>query len=79
MFRRFALETRGAMINTEIVYKMKCYGYTYTQVGVCHLPRTSGKATGAKISVILRAFHELFTYARKWQRENLPKLAKVAD
>lgn len=79
MFRRFVLETRGAMINTEIVYKIKCYGYTYTQVGVRHLPRTSGKATGAKISVILRAFRELFIYARKWQREDLPGLAKTAE
>jgi putative flippase GtrA len=79
IFRHFALETRGAMINTEILYKMKCYGYTYTQVGVRHLPRTSGKATGAKINVILRAFHELFIYARKWQREDLPKMRSDSE
>lgn len=68
-FREHRLETRGAMINTEILYKLRRAGYTYTQVGVHHLPRNGGKATGAKPIVILRAFRELFTYARKWRRE----------
>lgn len=68
-FREHRLETRGAMINTEILYKFGRAGYTYTQVGVQHLPRNGGKATGAKPAVILRAFHELFTYAWKWRRE----------
>lgn len=63
------LETRGAMINAEMLYKMKRFGYTYTQLGVRHLPRKSGLATGAKLSVIVRAFHELFTYAQKWHHE----------
>jgi len=68
-FHQSVLETRGAMINTEILYKMKRLGYSYTQIGVHHLPRTSGEATGAKLSVIIRAFRELFTYARKWHCE----------
>ena len=68
-FREHKLETRGAMINTEILYKFTRAGYTYTQVGVHHLPRRGGKATGAKPAVILRAFRELFYYAIKWHRE----------
>ena len=68
-FREHHLETRGAMINTEILYKFTRAGYTYTQLAVHHLPRQGGKATGAKPAVILRAFRELFTYARKWRRE----------
>lgn len=68
-FREHHLETRGAMINTEILYKLSRAGYTYTQLGVHHLPRQGGKATGAKPVVILRAFRELFTYAWKWRRE----------
>ena len=68
-FRAFPLETRGAMINTEILYKFGRAGYTFTQVGVRHLPRRGGRATGAKPAVILRAFHELFTYAWRWHRE----------
>ncbi len=68
------LETRGAMINTEIVYKLARAGYTYTEVGVQHLPRLAGKATGAKPAVILRALRELFIYAEKWRKEELQAL-----
>ena len=68
-FRDHKLETRGAMINTEILYKFTRAGYSYTQIGVRHLPRLGGRATGAKPSVILRAFRELFIYALKWNRE----------
>lgn len=67
--RECQLETRGATINTEILYKFVRAGYTYTQVGVRHLPRRGGRATGAKPSVIMRAFRELFVYALKWHRE----------
>jgi glycosyltransferase involved in cell wall biosynthesis len=68
-FREHQLETRGAMINAEILYKFMRAGLTYTQVGVHHLPRRGGRATGARPSVILRAFRELFVFAWKWHRE----------
>ena len=57
------------MINAEIIYKLARSGYTYTEVGVHHLPRQAGKATGAKPTVILRALRELFIYAEKWRQE----------
>lgn len=69
-FRTQRLETRGAMINVEIIYKLARAGYTYTEVGVQHLPRRAGKATGAKPAVILRALRELFLYAEKWRHED---------
>jgi len=68
-FQEHNLETSGAMINTEILYKFTRAGYTCTQVGVRHLPRSGGQATGAKPSVILRAFRELVVCAFKWHRE----------
>ena len=68
-FHEHRLETRGAMINTEIMYKFKRAGYTYTEIGVHHLARRGGRATGAKLSVIARAFREMFVYARKWHKE----------
>lgn len=68
-FCEHQLETRGAMINAEILYKFTRAGYTYTQVGVHHLPRRGGRATGAKLSVIMRAFRELFVFAWKWHRQ----------
>ncbi|HET9920452.1 MAG TPA: glycosyltransferase family 2 protein [Ktedonobacteraceae bacterium] len=72
-FREHPLETRGAMINTEILYKFTRAGYTYTQQGVHHLPRKGGRATGAKLAVIARAFREMFIFARKWRREERAK------
>lgn len=68
-FHKHRLETRGAMINAELLYKFTRAGYTYTQLGVHHLPRHGGRATGAKPAVIARAFRELFTYAWKWHAE----------
>jgi hypothetical protein len=64
-------------MNAEILYKFTRAGNTYTQVGVRHLPRHGGKATGAKFSVILRAFRELFVYAFKWYRVER-QLEKIA-
>jgi hypothetical protein len=63
------LETRGAMINAELLYQLKRAGYSYREVGVHHLPRRGGRATGANPHVIARAFRELFISIRKWRRE----------
>ncbi len=68
-FRHHRLETRGAMINAEVLYKLGRYGYTYAEVGVRHLPRQAGMATGAKPAVIVRALREMFVFARKWHAE----------
>jgi glycosyl transferase family 2 len=78
-FHEHRLETRGAMINTEILYKFTRANYTYTQLGVRHLPRRGGRATGAKPAVIARAFREMFTYAYKWRREEREKAREPVD
>lgn len=66
-FRKHHLETQGAMINTEMLYKFIRAGHSYIEVGVQHQQRRGGKATGAKPAVIWRAFRELFHYARQWR------------
>jgi putative flippase GtrA len=63
------LQTRGAMINAELLYRLTQAGCSYQEIGVQHLPRLHGRATGARLSVILRAFRELFVSAREWRRE----------
>lgn len=67
----YPLETRGAMINAELLYKLKRTGCTVREIGVRHLPRQGGRATGANLRVIARAFRELFLYAGKWQQTDL--------
>ncbi len=64
----YPLESRGATINAELLYKLVHSGATYYEVGVQHLPRRGGQATGAHPRVIVKALGELFLYARKWRR-----------
>jgi glycosyltransferase involved in cell wall biosynthesis len=73
------LETRGAMINAELLYKLKQAGYTYKEIGVRHLPRRSGRATGANPAVIARAFRELLVSAHKWKQEQHKSIQKVGS
>ncbi|MHC4265950.1 MAG: glycosyltransferase family 2 protein [Planctomycetota bacterium] len=69
IFDNIELSSSGALIDTEILARAVRKGYTITQKGVHHLPRTAGKQTGAKISVIFRAFKELFKLYRKMKNE----------
>jgi glycosyltransferase involved in cell wall biosynthesis len=59
VFDNLELRSTGALINTEILARAIRRGYTITQVGVHHLPRTSGRSTGSRPDVIFRAFREL--------------------
>jgi glycosyltransferase involved in cell wall biosynthesis len=60
IFDDIKLQSSGALIDTEILARAKRKGCKIFQVGVHHYPRTAGQQTGAKLSVILRAFKELF-------------------
>ncbi len=60
--------TRHGRLNAELLYKLKLTDCTVKEIGVRHLPRQGGKATGANPRVIARAFYELFLYARKWRQ-----------
>jgi putative flippase GtrA len=75
---QYPLETRGAMLNAELLYKLKLAGCSYYEVGVRHLPRRSGRATGANLRVIIRALRELFLYERRWRQEQHIKLLQRA-
>ncbi|MEJ5258760.1 MAG: glycosyltransferase family 2 protein [Anaerohalosphaeraceae bacterium] len=60
IFDGMPLVSTGALIDTEVLARAVRKGYTIRQVGVHHYPRRAGKATGAKLRVIARAFYELF-------------------
>ena len=60
IFDNIKMSSTGALIDTEILARAARKGYTITQTGVHHYPRTAGTQTGANIKVILRAFRELF-------------------
>jgi glycosyltransferase involved in cell wall biosynthesis len=59
------LESRGALISTELLAKAQYRGLRIAEVGVGHYPRQAGTQTGANPLVILKAFYELF---KLWKR-----------
>lgn len=65
IFDDITLESTGALISTEILARAVRKGYTMTQRGVHHYPRTAGRQTGANPRVILRAFRELWKLRKR--------------
>jgi len=62
------LDSRGALISTELLARAAYKGYRIEEVGVHHYPRTAGTQTGAKLRVIIRAFKELFQLSKRIKR-----------
>lgn len=65
IFEDMTLCSTGALIDTEILARATRKGCRIVQKGVHHYPRTAGQQTGAKLSVILRAFKELFALRKQ--------------
>jgi hypothetical protein len=53
------VQSRGATFSAELLMRARRAGFVVHEVGVSHLPRTKGVASGAKLHVIFRAFKEL--------------------
>lgn len=54
------LGARGALVSTELILLARERGYRVVDVPVSHAPRRTGAASGARPSVVLRAFAELW-------------------
>jgi glycosyltransferase involved in cell wall biosynthesis len=65
IFDDIRMESTGALISTEILARAVRKGYTITERGVHHYPRTAGKQTGGNLKVIWRAFRELWKLRRR--------------
>jgi glycosyltransferase involved in cell wall biosynthesis len=68
IFDNIEMQSTGALIDTEILARALRKGYTIKQIGVKHYPRMAGTQTGANLSVILRAFKELFKLRKEIMR-----------
>ncbi len=71
IFDNMNLISTGALIDTEVLARATQKGCTIVQHGVHHYPRLAGRPTGAKLSVIIRAFRELFRLYRIIRKESL--------
>ena len=59
------LETDSALINAELYGRAVRKGFGIKEVGVHHYPREAGVQTGAHLSVIVKAFYDLFRLRQK--------------
>ncbi|MFN2581709.1 MAG: glycosyltransferase family 2 protein [Candidatus Dormibacteria bacterium] len=62
------LTSDGALVSTELLVKARDDGYRIIDVPIPHAPRLTGSPTGAKPSVVLRAFTELWDMDRQRRR-----------
>lgn len=69
IFDNIEMSSSGALIDAEILARAARRGYSITQKGVHHYPRTAGAQTGANLKVILRAFKELFMLYNRIRKE----------
>lgn len=65
VFDRIQIRSVGAMVNTEILAQATSFGMRMHEIEVTHYPRHYGKPSGAKLSVIVKAFRELM---RLWRQ-----------
>lgn len=69
VWENLSVQARGATFSAEFMIKARRLGYVVKERPVTHLPRTAGKATGARPAVIVRAFAELIRLRWTLQRE----------
>ena len=83
LFRRevwqaIRVESGGATFSAEFLIKARRAGFRLRERRVTHLPRTAGRATGARPDVILRAFRDLFRLRLSLPPGSAPAPAAVA-
>jgi glycosyltransferase involved in cell wall biosynthesis len=70
VWESLSVQARGATFSAEFLIKARRRGFRIKERPVTHLPRMAGTATGAKPSVIARAFLELIRL--RWTLEREP-------
>src|SRR3989338_6575860 len=61
LIEKLPVNSRGAMISAEILIRLTRSGIRFKEVPITHLPRVAGSATGANLSVIVRALREMLS------------------
>lgn len=70
MLKDIELTTPGALINTEMLVRMKRRGARIAQVGVNHYPRHAGESSGGSPKVVFRAMGETVRLWLRLRRES---------
>jgi glycosyltransferase involved in cell wall biosynthesis len=79
MLRNIDLTTPGALINTEMLVRLKRRGATIAQVGVHHYPRYAGESSGGSPRVVFRAMGETVRLWLRLRREARSEAAEATQ
>jgi glycosyltransferase involved in cell wall biosynthesis len=79
IFDNMNLRSTGALIDAEVLARATRAGCRIVTVPVTHLPRQVGEQTGAKFSVVLKAFGELWRLRRQIIADVQPVPAKRVE
>jgi glycosyltransferase involved in cell wall biosynthesis len=56
-----SVASNGAFFSAELLIKLRAKGVAVAEVGVAHFPRTAGAASGARLSVVLKAVRDFWS------------------
>jgi glycosyltransferase involved in cell wall biosynthesis len=65
---KIEINSKGAAFSAELLHKLKKTGASIVELPVTHYKRESGRPTGAKLSVIVRGFKEIFILRRSLKK-----------
>ncbi len=66
------IQSQGALVNTEILAQVRGAGFRIEEVPVSHYPRLTGRQSGGRLDVILRAGLELLWHHRRLRASARP-------
>ena len=59
------IRSRGALYSAELLIKFRKYGFSFSEVGVNHFPRSYGEQSGANLAVIFKMFKESWEFRKE--------------
>ncbi len=69
LFKKIKVNTKDAFIDAEIMIRASLLGYSFTELGVKHLPRVDGVSTAARPSIIFRTIGEIIDFKKEIKKE----------
>jgi len=69
LFRNITVSTKDAFIDAEIMIQAKLKRYSFTELGVVHLPRVDGFSTAARPSIIFKTIWEIFQFRKIYKKQ----------
>jgi glycosyltransferase involved in cell wall biosynthesis len=74
VLRYITLDSEGSFIDAELLIRARRLGATIAEIGLDYYPRTAGVSTLASMSVVMKIFEEMWSFAKRRpvRRADLP-------